>query len=153
MDFDLIVPDLRAPLRNDGYGRYQKRSLGSIVIRAGGQVSTQSNGNENGIRSNTAVYTTGDEEKTLHDVKFVVGDYLDCAIFPPLANGEVAPPPRNFGGRSGPPPRENGFGGPPFHGRGGGGRGRLPLGEWRRGDDIPPGSNGGSRRGGRGRGW
>jgi len=105
----------------------------------------------------------GDPEKTLQDARFVIGDYVSCAILPALANGGVAPPPigpargggafgagrGDFGGRGG-PPRENGFG---FRGRGGprgGGFGMgpgVPSGEWRRGERLPEGPSGGRGRG------
>ena len=116
----------------------------------------------------------GEPDKTLQDARFVIGDYISCAIFPPLANGAVAPPPTmSMGGRGGGrgttdfgngrgmgPPRENGFG--TFRGRGpvrGGGMfngprlgdGGVPSGEWRRGERIPDGPGGG-RGYGRGRG-
>lgn len=95
----------------------------------------------------------GEPDKTLQDVRFVIGDYISCAIFPPLANGAVAPPPGpglasrpggpgargvgDFGGvRGGPPgPRENGYGG--FRGRGG------PRG----GGSFGGGGGGGGRQG------
>ena len=123
----------------------------------------------------------GDPDKTLQDARFVIGDYISCAIFPPLANGNVAPQPApgsggprsggglrggmsDFGGGMGGVlggPRENGFGG--FRVRGGarggpgvfnGGRlgdGGVPSGEWRRGERVPDGPGGG-RGFGRGRG-
>lgn len=120
----------------------------------------------------------GDAEKTLQDGRFVIGDYISCAIFPPLPNGSVAgPPPRSAvygggrgesaGGRGGPPPA-NGYGGPPRGGYGGfGGRrdgpgpryesgrgGGMPSGEWRRGERVPDAMGGGYGRGrGRGRGY
>ncbi|EHK99120.1 hypothetical protein M7I_4952 [Glarea lozoyensis 74030] len=116
----------------------------------------------------------GEPEKTLQDARFVIGDYVSCAILPPLENGSVAPPPggpptRGFGGerRGGMSgdfaprggfggPRENGFG---FRGRGaprggGFGQGMVPSGEWRRGERVPegPAGSGGGFRGGRGYG-
>jgi histone deacetylase complex subunit SAP18 len=111
----------------------------------------------------------GDADKMLQDVRFVIGDYVSCAILPPLPNGEVAPPPaRASGPRSQAPPRQNGFGGDfggGFGGRRGSGRfeggdrrgpSNVPPGEWRRGD-VPPTHAGGEfprgRGRGRGRGW
>ena len=116
----------------------------------------------------------GEPDKTLQDARFVIGDYISCAIFAPLANGAVAPPPGpgtggRFGGRavgdygsarggSTSGPRENGFGyrsrgGPPRSGDGFGigrlGDGGLPSGEWRRGERLPEGP--GNRGYGRGR--
>lgn len=157
LDFELVFPDMRAPPRSDGYGSFQKKSLGSIVLGAGGPGVV--NGDDGGRRGS---YTTGDENKTLADAKFVIGDHIDCAIFPPLANGDVAGPSRGLGGRSGPQPRTNGFGPSDFSGRrggmrnggpGGGGGGGVPPGEWRRGDPVPPARDSYGRRGGRGRGW
>ena len=79
----------------------------------------------------------GEPEKTLQEARFVIGDYIDCAIFAPLANGDVAPPasggsvpglstgPRGEGYRGGYSggARENGNGFGGFRGRGGGGGG------------------------------
>ncbi|KAF2462039.1 Sin3 associated polypeptide p18-domain-containing protein [Lineolata rhizophorae] len=83
---------------------------------------------------------------TLASARFVVGDFISCAIFPPLADGSVAPPPPpppppplpppsaaafGAGGRRPPPaneyaqpsrpPRENGYGGGGADRYGGGG--------------------------------
>jgi histone deacetylase complex subunit SAP18 len=111
----------------------------------------------------------GDPDRTLADVKFLIGDYVACAILPPLADGGVpaAPPPLAAPGRGGPPlgpyggrGRENGFGGRGDFGYGRGGRGggrfddrgppaNVPSGEWRRGDALPDRDSG---FGGRGRG-
>ena len=33
----------------------------------------------------------GEPEKTLQDARFVIGDYVSCAILPPMDNGGVAP--------------------------------------------------------------
>ena len=46
----------------------------------------------------------GDPDKTLADVRFMIGDYVACAILPPLPDGSVpaAPPPLSGPGR-GPP--------------------------------------------------
>ena len=120
----------------------------------------------------------GEPERTLGEMRFVVGDFVDCAVFEPLGDGSVAPPPSlAMGGRSrgeyggaprgggygGRGPRENGYG----RGRGGGGMrggyaggprevGRLgegvPSGEWRRGERIPDGRGYGGYGRGRGRG-
>ena len=116
----------------------------------------------------------GDPEKTLQEARFVIGDYVDCAILAPLADGSVNPGVgpaagvvgrgNGYGGGRGTMmggPRENGFGA--FRGggrggpRGGGfgagrlGDGGLPTGEWRRGERVPEGSGRGFGRG-RGRG-
>lgn len=84
-----------------------------------------------------------DAEKTLADARFVVGDFVDVAILPPLSDGSVAPPvqggrgppggPIGSGMRAFGPPRENGGG---RRGGGPGGRG-LPSGDWKRGERVP----------------
>lgn len=70
----------------------------------------------------------GDPSKTLQDARFVIGDYISCAVFPPLANGSVAPTERQG--------QENGAGGFRVRGsaRGGMGGASFPQGEWRRGE-------------------
>ena len=121
--------------------------MGSIVVSA---PENQSNGNA------TKGYDLGGDDagRTLADVGFVVGDYVDCAIFPPLSDGSVVPL-----RSTGPGGRPNGFG----RGRGGyagGGRGggSLPNGDWRKGERLPDaggyrgGSGGGFGRGGGRRG-
>jgi histone deacetylase complex subunit SAP18 len=134
------------------------KELGSVVIGDGGpgvfpdeeEAAIVAGGQMAGLLG-------GDPEKTLQDAKFVIGDYVSCAIMPPMSNGSVAPPPQgparggfgagrgmDFGGR-GMGPRENGFGG--FRGRGGPrgagnfGQGTVPAGEWRRGERVPEGAD------------
>jgi len=113
----------------------------------------------------------GSPGKTLQEARFVIGDFVDVAVFAPGADGSVAAPPtggparpgREFAGRGGygsgvngvRDERGGGYGG--FRGRGRGvGEGRLngggvPVGEWRRGEQVPPGGRGWGR--GRGRGF
>ncbi|KAF8539605.1 Sin3 associated polypeptide p18-domain-containing protein [Trichophaea hybrida] len=107
-------------------------------------------------------------KKTLNEVQFVVGDWIDVAIYPE-GHGGVSSARGFVGGRGGVlgGPRENGFGGFKVRGgaRGGGFADRVgagvPSGEWRRGEKVedtlegrgPPmgrggGSGGGFRRGG-----
>jgi len=104
----------------------------------------------------------GEPEKTLQDARFVIGDYVSCAIMEPMQNGTVAPPPtgpsrggyggnrgmNDYGGRG----RENGFGSG-YRGRGGRGgsnfgQGFVPAGEWRRGERVPEGPSRGRGYGG-----
>ncbi|KAF2716210.1 hypothetical protein K431DRAFT_209297, partial [Polychaeton citri CBS 116435] len=139
--FKLIFPDTRAQTDSSGRGKWSDRPLGTVVIGgsgAGGEVEQ---------------VLEGDAEKELRDARFVIGDYVACAIYPPGQDGRVAPMPgysssrsQGRGGYDGgfPPPRANGFGG---GGRGGYGRGggrsggfgqAPPLGDWRRGE-RPPG--------------
>lgn len=115
----------------------------------------------------------GDPARTLADAKFLVGDYVACAVLPPLPDGGVPPAPAPVSGPVRGPPygpyggrgRENGFGSRGDYGYGGrGGRGGrfddrrlsggVPTGEWRRGEAPPdrePGFGRG-RGGGGGRG-
>ncbi|KPI41074.1 uncharacterized protein AB675_8024 [Cyphellophora attinorum] len=171
--FRLVYPDMRSVgggegrggrLWDDGggRGRYTTREMGSVVISAPAKGKEDQNGHtENG----TDGLDLGgeDADKTLEEARFVIGDFVDVAVFPPLSDGSVvsrgsAMEP-TYGGRGG---RENGYsarGGP---GRGGGlpgggyGRGRgdfgapVPAGEWRRGERLPVNGSGGVR-GGRGR--
>lgn len=162
--FRLVFPDTRSTAANQS-ARYLSKELGSVVI--GGR--TMENGHSNGDKGLDAL--EGEAEKTLQDARFVIGDYVSVAIFPPLANGSVAPPPSSApargsygGGRGSYEGRreDDGHGDGGFRVRGGGragpagdfGRGGLPSGEWRRGERIPegPGFRGGYGGGGRGRG-
>ena len=154
LGFRLVYPDLsnKGAGRLDGElgkGRYVSREMGSVVI-----------GTPNGSNGSGYEFGGEDAEKTLEDVRFVIGDFVDCAVFPPLSDGSVV-------GRGSVMPsgrgRENGFGprGPRGGGFGGGLRGRgdfggnMPSGEWRRGERLPTDSGyrgGGGYGGGRGRG-
>lgn len=100
----------------------------------------------------------GEPEKTLQDARFVIGDYVACAILPPGRDGEVQPSSAAGvgGGRMRAFPEDrgaNGFGrgrGGFSGGRGGFGRGPgsdLPAGEWRRGERLPESAPRGGRRG------
>lgn len=159
LSFRLVYPDVHAPrggggrLETDGRGRYLTKEMGSVVVSA----PEYSNGD-----GDAAIRLEGDDaDKTLEDVKFVIGDYIDCAVFPPLSDGSVAGR-GSFGPRG---QRENGYGrvrGGSYGGQGGrggyngsaprsvdfGGAGSIPSGEWRRGERLPDG--GGFRGGGRG---
>lgn len=180
LSFRLVYPDTR-PLppgrmrEDDGRGRWTSKELGSVVIAADAANEGEEQGGVNGDGGSLGIKfrNTEEAERTLADARFVIGDYVDCAIFPPLADGSVAPGAQrnNYGGgsrgmgMSGPPPRENGYGRPRGggyglgrgEGLGGGGRvgdfggGRLPPGEWRRGERLPD-SGYGRGYGGRGRG-
>ncbi|KAF2396314.1 hypothetical protein EJ06DRAFT_585209 [Trichodelitschia bisporula] len=156
LSFRLIFPDIRDPQRQ-GPGRFTSKDLGSVVIGAGGPGVDLRNDEDD---ARPADRLEGDADKTLGDARFVIGDYVSCAVFPPLPNGDVAAPPGPRGLRSpefprGPGPvRENGFGGGFGRGRGRyeAPRGSVPSGEWRRGE-VPPGSMGaGFSPRGRGRG-
>jgi histone deacetylase complex subunit SAP18 len=165
VSFRLVFPDTRAP-----EGRYTARDVGSVVI---GDLNEEMENGGGSVKAGS-VRLEGDAEKTLRDARFVVGDFVSCAIFPPGKDGSVMPlGVGTGGGLRGPAMRENGYGGG-FRGREGGGRatfgggargrggaglsyGRLgaeegvPNGEWRRGERVP-GPETSSRGFGRGRG-
>ncbi|RCI10720.1 hypothetical protein L249_5302 [Ophiocordyceps polyrhachis-furcata BCC 54312] len=134
--FQLVYPDLRstAPF-GDALPRYAVKDLGSIVIgHSGPGAETSELGATGGTSRNDH-----DIGRTLNHARFVVGDFVSCAILPPLSDGSVAPASnaRSYG------IRENGLGG----GRGiragrreggpGGTGGGVPKGEWRRGETLP----------------
>ncbi|KAL4879435.1 Sin3 associated polypeptide p18-domain-containing protein [Aspergillus karnatakaensis] len=158
--FRLIYPDTKGAAMNpNAPGRYLSKELGSVIVgprESQDNEETARNGaGGGGGRTGPFRMQGNDAEKTLQDAHFVIGDYVDCAILPPLEDGGVAPPisgPRGggLGGggggmrafRDGP-----GFG---FGGRGGGrgGRGggdRIPAGDWRRGERVPEERGGGGR--------
>lgn len=185
--FRLLYYDTRAAGDQDqGPARCVVKDLGSVVIGDGGPGISTDDGEEAGLgggdaddgrlRLGVTAGSAAEGAKTLADVRFVVGDYLSCAILPPsLADGSVQPASAARAGRGygagqarstadlGPPPMSRGGGrdgwsatmyGP----RGGGGRGGVggggfrapPVGEWRRGEKLPEGPPG---RGRGGRRW
>ena len=182
--FRLVFPDSKPPLSmgrgmrdREGRldddarerGRYTFRDVGSVVVEA--PVDEDGHTNGNGADATTTWNLVGGEaDKTLADARFVIGDYVDCAVFPPLSDGSVVP--RTAGGvirgGAGPPPvsSSNGYYGRPRGGAYGGGGlgprgysgagaargdfGTIPSGEWRRGERVPEGPGG--YRGGYGRG-
>ncbi|KAF8419334.1 Sin3 associated polypeptide p18-domain-containing protein [Tirmania nivea] len=122
--FRLIFADTRS-------GRYISKDLGSVLLSGVDDV---------------------DGKKTLDEVRFVTGDWVDVAVYPEGGRG--------FSGRGG---RENGMGGSggqgfrvrglaAERGRGGFGGGlgatSVPSGEWRRGERVEEGAGGagGARR-------
>ncbi|KAF7131431.1 hypothetical protein CNMCM5793_004602 [Aspergillus hiratsukae] len=146
---------------SDARGRYMSKDMGSVIVGPKDSPYRGENDAENG--GGAAAGPRGlrlqgnDADKTLQDWRFVVGDYVDCAILPPLEDGSVAPPLiTGRGAVSGTVGggmrafRDPGFGRP---GRGRGGGDRIPSGDWRRGEKLPDGGGrnygGGSGR----RGW
>ncbi|KAI9681105.1 MAG: hypothetical protein M1817_002387 [Caeruleum heppii] len=155
LSFRLIFPDTRDAGR-PGPGRYLSKELGSVVIGATDGAGILPDDEEAKIVAGgpMAGELGGEPDKTLQEVRFVIGDYISCAVFPPLANGAVAPPSAAYAGGRGMgngPPRENGYGG--FRVRGGGRPAMVPSGEWRRGERVPegPADRGFGRGRGRGR--
>lgn len=124
------------------------KEMGSVVV-------APSNEELNGDTASVPLNLRGDDlDKTLQDARFVIGDFVDCAIFPPLGDGTVVSHPRTQGYAGGSRtasalPRENGFSRGRGGGYGGGGRGgygggygrdfggNIPSGEWRRGERLP----------------
>jgi histone deacetylase complex subunit SAP18 len=162
--YRLVFPDTRSVPPSGGSdapGRWLSKELGSVILGQGDDYDQE--GDPAGLGR-----MHGDAQKSLADARFVIGDYISCAIFPPLADGSVAPLPpatpaiRGTAGRGGPPPRgDNGR--PPASGRGqfagdrAFGQQRVPHGEWRRGERVPEyarsgrGGGGGERERGGGR--
>ncbi|KAL6706062.1 hypothetical protein ACN47E_006164 [Coniothyrium glycines] len=164
--FRLIFPDIQGSNRPGAPGRYISRDIGSVIVGARtGSQDVDMDGSNTANVADALRQLDGDPDRTLADVKFLIGDYIACAVLPPLADGGVpaAPPPLSgtsrgppsgpYGGRG----RENGFGGRGDFGPGGrGGRGGrfddrrpsggVPSGEWRRGE-APPERELGSGRG------
>ncbi|TKX19637.1 hypothetical protein C1H76_8210 [Elsinoe australis] len=163
LGFRLVFPDTRSPGAGiDGRGKWMSKDLGGLIV--GEDVHENVNGNGTRGTDNDALglgRLTGDAEKTLADARFVIGDYVSCAIIPPRQDGSVGSLPAGdrVVGRRG---FENGANG---SNRGGGyGRGRggfaadrgvgsshVPPGEWRRGERLPDGPGSGQFRRGGGR--
>ncbi|OKL61337.1 hypothetical protein UA08_03229 [Talaromyces atroroseus] len=163
--FRLIYPDTRGAA-TEGRGRYLSKDIGSVIMGQSSPIA-QNNGNDermmDGARRRLVqkdVSGLDDADKTLADARFVVGDYVDVAILPPLDDGSVAPAvqggrgppggPIGSGMRAFGPPRDNGGGrrGPGGAGRGPPGHG-IPSGDWKRGERVPEerGGGWGRRRG------
>ncbi|RYP04470.1 hypothetical protein DL765_010177 [Monosporascus sp. GIB2] len=95
--------------------RYTVKELGSVVIGDGGPAldpnaiveadkialdgpgrgdggnDHSANNNNNNNNNSSSGGGDGDGNKTLADARFVPGDYISCAILPPLPDGSVAP--------------------------------------------------------------
>ncbi|RYO74555.1 hypothetical protein DL762_010404 [Monosporascus cannonballus] len=89
--------------------RYTVKELGSVVIGDGGPAldpnavgeadkttlddPSSGDGGNNHSNNNSSGSGSGggDGNKTLADARFVPGDYISCAILPPLPDGSVAP--------------------------------------------------------------
>lgn len=155
--FRLIYPDAKgaAIMGPDARGRYMSKDLGSVVV---GPRDSPYRGEDADDRAETRPragplrFQGSEADKALQDARFIVGDYVECAILPPLEDGSVAPPLR---GGSGPSQaggmrafRENNGFGRPGQGRGGdrGGPPAPPPGDWKRGERLPEGGRSGGRR-------
>jgi histone deacetylase complex subunit SAP18 len=150
--FRLVYPDIQGSNRPGAQGRYISRDIGSVIV--GARTTNENSDLDDGDGAAVAEalkQLNGDPDKTLSDAKFLVGDYVTCAVLPPLPDGSVpaAPLPSSGPGR-GPHGAYGGRGDSGF-GRGGrGGRyedrrpyddrrpsGGVPSGEWRRGEAPP----------------
>jgi len=151
--FRLIYGDMAGSNRPGAPGRFMSRELGSVVVgaRTGDEAEDmdvdgegEGGGSSAGDVAEALKQLDGDPDKTLGDAKFVIGDYVACAILPPLADGTVqaAPAPLPTGPR-GPPHRDN---------FGGGRRGDYANGSGGRGDFGGGYGRGGPRGGGGGGG-
>ncbi|KAK7733244.1 hypothetical protein SLS63_004773 [Diaporthe eres] len=176
--FRLLYYDTRAAGDQDqGPARCVVKDLGSVVIGDGGPgISTDVDGDDAGaeaedgrLRLGATAGSAAESAKSLADARFVVGDFLSCAILPPSpADGSVQPASAARAGRGygagqarntiDPPPMSRGGGRDPWSAtmygpRGGGGGAGFrapPVGEWRRGEKLPEGPPG---RGRGGRRW
>ncbi|QUC22038.1 uncharacterized protein UV8b_06279 [Ustilaginoidea virens] len=169
LSFQLVCPDLRSVSAvSNAPPRYAVKDLGSVVI---GQHAHGAATNESLELGGSTRSGPGSGKKTLNDARFVVGDYISCAILPPLADGSVAPASAarresNLGYRDGRGRRggsggffshENGFSWSSSRESRGGMRGSgthasVPLGEWRRGERVPYAASSRHRGGGVGGG-
>lgn len=170
--FRLIYPDTKAAatMGPDARGRYLSKDMGSVVVGPRESSYREQQQDEEDEHKDKDKDAPGDEkkagagaralrlqghdaDKTLQEMRFVIGDYVDCAVLPPLEDGSVAPPltvgrgamSSTVGGgmRAF---REPGFGRSGGRGgRGGGDRGMMPMGDWKRGERLPEGGRGGRR--------
>ena len=137
--FQLVCPDLRNPAMHDNaLPRYITKDVGSIVI-GGDEELGGSAGNRTG------------PPKNLRDMRFMTGDFVSCAILPPLPDGSVAPASaarrerplsgnhRGFGrgGMYGRERESNRGAGVGWGSRQGGAFANVPMGEWKRGQALP----------------
>ncbi|KAI1326078.1 hypothetical protein F5Y16DRAFT_376334 [Xylariaceae sp. FL0255] len=83
--FRLMFQDTRSSTMTAAAGKYTIKELGSVVIGDGGPGLDPKD-----VDSETQLADT-DPHKTLSDARFIVGDYISCAILPPLPDGSVAP--------------------------------------------------------------
>ncbi|KAJ6031635.1 hypothetical protein N7540_002367 [Penicillium herquei] len=144
----------------DVRGRYLGKELGSVIVGPrDSPYRKEEEADDLGearARPGPLRFQGSEADKTLQDARFIIGDYVECAILSPLEDGSVAPPIR---AGHGPPPmgggmrafRENGFGRPGRGGPRGGDRGdrgappQFPMGDWKRGERLPEGGRGGRR--------
>jgi len=94
--FRILFADTQG--RSNATPRFTIKDLGSVVIGEGGpgvefdEVGTDTVAEEAGGSGSGSRAGGGDGAKTLNDAKFIVGDYISCAVLPPSdITGEIAP--------------------------------------------------------------
>ncbi|OTB04939.1 hypothetical protein M426DRAFT_22294 [Hypoxylon sp. CI-4A] len=167
--YRLIFPDTRNNASGHTTAKYMVKDIGSVVVGNGGKGLDPDD-----AEAEKTIESEGG--KTLGEARFVVGDFISCAILPPLPDGSVAPASsarmgRGAGAGEGRAPsdsasgrereweqaRENGHVRPSRQRNSGrgfdgfGSRSGIPMGEWRRGERLPdptsaPGRGRGSRQ-------
>ena len=160
--FRLIYPDARGAAMGgpDARGRYLSRDLGSAIVGPRDSplhADDDEDKQEARPRPGPLRFQGSEADRPLQDARFIVGDYIECAILPPLEDGSVAPAlngasgpimgPRGGGGGGMRAFRDNGYPRGPGRGPRGGGSGppHMPRGDWHRGERLPEGGRG--RRG------
>ncbi|GAB7361863.1 hypothetical protein MBLNU230_g1903t1 [Neophaeotheca triangularis] len=169
--FKLVFPDTRSAPDAGGKGRWLDKPLGHVVVGGVGAELPATDADGDAATATVDLKDLeGDAGKSLAEARFVIGDYIVCSVYPPGADGRVAPvpaarggaPPGPGGGRSYPGGmRENGYGRGGFGGPGGygggrsgfgsgsrGGYGGAPSGAWNRGERPPAGPAAGGYGGG-----
>ncbi|KAH0162706.1 hypothetical protein KCU67_g5835, partial [Aureobasidium melanogenum] len=77
--YRLVFPDTRSVPPSGGSdapGRWLSKELGSVILGQGNEYDQENDPAGLGRMD-------GDAQKTLADARFVIGDYISCAIFPP----------------------------------------------------------------------
>lgn len=83
--FQLVYPETNESKRQMSGPQFIAKDLGSVVI---GEDCLTSLGDSD-LAQRSRMDT--DSAKTLDDARFMIGDYISCAILPPLSDGSVAP--------------------------------------------------------------
>lgn len=151
LSYRLIFPDTRGGDAPGARGRFLSKDLGSVVLGGDGE-GVMPTAEEATVvpEGPMAGELHGEPDKALQDVRFVIGDYISCAVFPPLANGGVAPPPGPAVGAAAVGVGRSGGGGRGAGDYGGGGRMGGEYGGGRMGGEYASRGGGGGRENGYG---
>ncbi|KAI1489185.1 Sin3 associated polypeptide p18-domain-containing protein [Biscogniauxia mediterranea] len=87
----LDIDDVDHMAENGGHGHQNNDGCNNSNNEDNNNNNTDSNNNVNNGSNSINNASAGDADKTLADARFVVGDYISCAILPPQADGSVAP--------------------------------------------------------------